>query len=202
MEVTTKSMPYQDWKDNEYIESLVKELQDNGTNVIVGSLDKLINWGRSNSLWPLTFATSCCGIEFVSLGAARYDMARFGWEVARSSPRQADFIMVAGTIVKRMAPVVRRLYDQLAEPKYVIASGACAVSGGPFRKSYCVVMGVDQIIPVDVYLPGCPPRPEAMIYSIMQLSRKIKVERFFGGVNRQEKQEEFLKAHPIDGVDD
>ncbi|MCI9042610.1 MAG: NADH-quinone oxidoreductase subunit B [Muribaculaceae bacterium] len=202
MEVTTKSMPYQDWKDNEYIESLVKELQDNGTNVIVGSLDKLINWGRSNSLWPLTFATSCCGIEFVSLGAARYDMARFGWEVARSSPRQADFIMVAGTIVKRMAPVVRRLYDQLAEPKYVIASGACAVSGGPFRKSYCVVMGVDQIIPVDVYLPGCPPRPEAMIYSIMQLSRKIKVERFFGGVNRQEKQEEFLKAHPIEGVDD
>lgn len=202
MEVTTKSMPYQDWKDNEYIESLVKELQDNGTNVIVGSLDNLINWGRSNSLWPLTFATSCCGIEFVSLGAARYDMARFGWEVARSSPRQADFIMVAGTIVKRMAPVVRRLYDQLAEPKYVIASGACAVSGGPFRKSYCVVMGVDQIIPVDVYLPGCPPRPEAMIYSIMQLSRKIKVERFFGGVNRQEKQEEFLKAHPIEGVDD
>ena len=202
MEVTTKSMPYQDWKDNEYIESLVKELQDNGTNVIVGSLDKLINWGRSNSLWPLTFATSCCGIEFVSLGAARYDMARFGWEVARSSPRQADFIMVAGTIVKRMAPVVRRLYDQLAEPKYVIASGACAVSGGPFRKSYCVVMGVDQIIPVDVYLPGCPPRPEAMIYSIMQLSRKIKVERFFGGVNRQEKQEEFLKADPIEGVDD
>lgn len=202
MEVTTKSMPYQDWKDNEYIESLVKELQDNGTNVIVGSLDKLINWGRSNSLWPLTFATSCCGIEFLSLGAARYDMARFGWEVARSSPRQADFIMVAGTIVKRMAPVVRRLYDQLAEPKYVIASGACAVSGGPFRKSYCVVMGVDQIIPVDVYLPGCPPRPEAMIYSIMQLSRKIKVERFFGGVNRQEKQEEFLKAHPIEGVDD
>ena len=202
MEVTTKSMPYQDWKDNEYIESLVKELQDNGTNVIVGSLDKLINWGRSNSLWPLTFATSCCGIEFVSLGAARYDMARFGWEVARSSPRQADFIMVAGTIVKRMAPVVRRLYDQLAEPKYVIASGACAVSGGPFRKSYCVVMGVDQIIHGDVYLPGCPPRPEAMIYSIMQLSRKIKVERFFGGVNRQEKQEEFLKAHPIEGVDD
>ncbi len=202
MEVTTKSMPYQEWKDNEYIESLVKELHENGTNVVVGSLDKLINWGRSNSLWPLTFATSCCGIEFVSLGAARYDMARFGWEVARSSPRQADFIMVAGTIVKRMAPVVRRLYDQLAEPKYVIASGACAVSGGPFRKSYCVVMGVDQIIPVDVYLPGCPPRPEAMIYSIMQLSRKIKVERFFGGVNRQEKQQEFLKAHPIEGVDD
>ena len=107
--------------------------------IIVGSFDKLINWGRSNSIWPLTFATSCCGIEFVSLGAARYDMARFGWEVARSSPRQADFMMVAGTIVHRMAPVMRRLYDQLAEPKYVIACGGCAISGGPFRKSYHVV---------------------------------------------------------------
>ena len=113
MEVTTKSMPYEVWKDNEYIESLVNELKENGTNVIVGSFDKLINWGRSNSIWPLTFATSCCGIEFVSLGAARFDMARFGWEVARSSPRQADFIMVAGTIVHRMAPVLRRLYYQL-----------------------------------------------------------------------------------------
>ena len=196
MEVTTKSMPYEAWKDNEYIESLVKELQENGTNVIVGSLDKLINWGRSNSIWPLTFATSCCGIEFVSLGAARYDMARFGWEVARSSPRQADFMMVAGTIVHRMAPVMRRLYDQLAEPKYVIACGGCAISGGPFRKSYHVVKGIDEIVPVDVYLPGCPPRPEAMIYSIMQLSRKMKVEKFFGGVNRQEKIKDFLAKHP------
>lgn len=202
MEVTTQGMPYEAWKDNEYIEDLVKELQESGTNVVVGSFDKLINWGRSNSLWPLTFATSCCGIEFVSLGAARYDMARFGWEVARSSPRQADFIMVAGTIVHRMAPVLRRLYDQMAEPKYVIAAGACAVSGGPFRNSYHVVKGVDQIIPVDVYLPGCPPRPEAMIYSIMQLSRKVKVERFFGGVNRQQKQQEFLREHPVEGVDD
>ena len=189
-------MPYEAWKDNEYIESLVNELQENGTNVIVGSLDKLINWGRSNSIWPLTFATSCCGIEFVSLGAARYDMARFGWEVARSSPRQADFMMVAGTIVHRMAPVMRRLYDQLAEPKYVIACGGCAISGGPFRKSYHVVKGIDEIVPVDVYLPGCPPRPEAMIYSIMQLSRKMKVEKFFGGVNRQEKIKDFLAAHP------
>lgn len=201
MEVTTKSMPYEAWKDNEYIESLVKELQDNGTNVIVGSLDKLINWGRSNSIWPLTFATSCCGIEFVSLGAARYDMARFGWEVARSSPRQADFMMVAGTIVHRMAPVMRRLYDQLAEPKYVIACGGCAISGGPFRKSYHVVKGIDEIVPVDVYLPGCPPRPEAMIYSIMQLSRKMKVEKFFGGVNRQEKIKDFLAKHPNESYD-
>lgn len=189
-------MRYDEWKDNEYIEQLVEELKVNGTNVIVGSFDKLINWGRSNSIWPLTFATSCCGIEFVSLGAARYDMARFGWEVARSSPRQADFMMVAGTIVHRMAPVMRRLYDQLAEPKYVIACGSCAISGGPFRNSYHVVKGIEEIVPVDVFLPGCPPRPEAMIYSIMQLSRKMRVEKFFGGVNRQEKIEEFLAAHP------
>ncbi len=191
-------MPYSEWKDNEYIEKLVKELKDNGTNVVVGTLDNIINWGRSNSIWPLTFATSCCGIEFIALGAARYDMARFGWEVARASPRQADFMMVAGTIVHRMAPVVRRLYDQLAEPKYVIACGGCAISGGPFKNSYHVVKGVEEIIPVDVYVPGCPPRPEAMIYGIMQLSRKIKVEKFFGGVNRQEKQRDFLESHPID----
>lgn len=197
-EITAQGMPYEAWKDNEYIEKLVQELRDSGANVLVGSLDKLINWGRSNSIWPLTFATSCCGIEFVSLGAARFDMARFGWEVARSSPRQADFIMVAGTIVNRMAPVLRRLYDQLAEPKYVITCGSCAISGGPFRKSYHVARGIEDIVPVDVYCPGCPPRPEAMIYSIMQLSRKMKVERFFGGVNRKESREEFLKAHPVD----
>lgn len=197
-EITAQGMPYEAWKDNEYIEKLVQEVRDSGANVLVGSLDKLINWCRSNSIWPLTFATSCCGIEFVSLGAARFDMARFGWEVARSSPRQADFIMVAGTIVNRMAPVLRRLYDQLAEPKYVIACGSCAISGGPFRKSYHVARGIEDIVPVDVYCPGCPPRPEAMIYSIMQLSRKMKVERFFGGVNRKESREEFLKAHPVD----
>ncbi len=197
MEVTTKSMPYDAWKDNSYIEQLVEELNANGANIIVGSLDKLINWGRSNSVWPLTFATSCCGIEFVSLGAARFDMARFGWEVARSSPRQADFMMVAGTIVHRMAPVFRRLYDQLAEPKYVIACGGCAISGGPFRNSYHVAKGIGGIVPVDVFVPGCPPRPEAMIYGIMQLSRKMKVERFFGGVNRQEKLKDFLAANPV-----
>ena len=145
----------------------------------------MIEWGRSNSLWPLTFATSCCGIEFMAVGAARYDFARFGFEVARASPRQADFIMVAGTITHKMAPVLRRLYDQMADPKYVIAVGGCAVSGGPFQKSYHVVNGVDKILPVDVYIPGCPPRPEAMLYGLMQLQRKVKVERFFGDVNRQ-----------------
>lgn len=187
MEVKIKSMKYEDFKDNEYIEQLIKQLQESGTNVVVGSLDELINWGRSNSLWPLTFATSWCGIEFMSVGAARYDMARFGFEVARASPRQADFIMVAGTIVHKMAPVLKRLYDQMAEPKYVIAVGGCAVSGGPFKNSYHVLKGVGEILPVDVYIPGCPPRPEALLYGMMQLQRKVKAERYFGDVNRQEK---------------
>jgi NADH-quinone oxidoreductase subunit B len=181
-----KSMKYEDFNDNEYLENMVKELNANGTNVLVGVLDDVINWGRSNSLWPLTFATSCCGIEYMAVGAARYDFARFGMEVTRASPRQADFIMVAGTITDKMAPVLKRLYDQMADPKYVIAVGACAVSGGPFKKSYHVVNGVDKILPVDVFIPGCPPRPEAMLYGMMQLQRKVKVEKFFGGVNKQE----------------
>lgn len=176
-------MHYEDFKDNEYLE----QLRANGTDVIVGCLDDLINWGRSNSVWPLTFATSCCGIEFMAVGAARYDFARFGFEVTRASPRQADVIIVAGTIVHKMAPVLRRLYDQMAEPKYVIAMGGCAISGGPFKKSYHVVKGVNQILPVDVYVPGCPPRPESLLYGMLQLQRKIKVEKFLGGANRQEK---------------
>lgn len=185
MEVKIKSMKYDDFKDNEYIEQLVKQLNEGGTNVIVGVLDDVIDWGRSNSLWPLTFATSCCGIEYMSAGAARHDMARFGFEVTRASPRQSDFIMVAGTIVYKMAPVLKRLYDQMADPKYIIAVGGCAVSGGPFKSSYHVVKGVDEIIPVDVYIPGCPPRPEALLYGMMQLQRKVKVERFFGHVNKR-----------------
>ena len=173
-----KSMEYEDFNDNEYLEQMAAGLRENGTNVIVGCLDELIEWGRSNSLWPLTFATSCCGIEFMAVGAARYDFARFGFEVARASPRQ-------------MAPVLKRLYDQMADPKYVIAVGGCAISGGPFRKSYHVLDGVDKILPVDVYIPGCPPRPEAMLYGLMQLQRKVKLQRFFGGVNKQISREEY-----------
>ena len=183
---TIKSIPYEEFKNNEYLEEMVKQLNENGTNVWVGCMDDLINWGRSNSLWPLTFATSCCGIEFMAVGAARYDFARFGFEVARASPRQADMIMVAGTITHKMAPVLKRLYDQMADPKYVIAVGGCAISGGPFKKSYHVLNGVDKILPVDVYIPGCPPRPEALLYGMMQLQRKVKLEKFFGGVNRKE----------------
>ena len=182
-----KSIPYEDFKDNEYLENMVKQLNEGGTKVLIGCLDDLINWGRSNSLWPLTFATSCCGIEFMAVGAARYDFARFGFEVARASPRQADMIM-AGTITHKMAPVLKRLYDQMADPKYVIAVGGCAISGGPFKKSYHVLNGVDKILPVDVYIPGCPPRPEALLYGMMQLQRKVKLEKFFGGVNRKEEE--------------
>jgi len=176
--IKIKGIPNEEFKDNEYLEKYVEELRANGVGIVTGMLDDMINWGRSNSLWPLTFATSCCGIEFMSVGAARYDFARFGFEVTRNSPRQADVIIVAGTIVNKMAPILKRLYDQMAEPKYVIAMGSCAISGGPFKDSYCVVNGVDKIIPVDVFVPGCPSRPEALLYGMMQLQRKVKVERF------------------------
>ena len=143
MEVTKrpkiKSIPYEEFQDNETLEKLIQELNAGGANVMVGALDDLIDWGRSNSLWPLTFATSCCGIEFMAVASARYDMARFGFEVTRNSPRQADVILVNGTITYKMAPVLKRLYDQMADPKYVVAVGGCAVSGGPFRKSYHVL---------------------------------------------------------------
>ena len=145
------------------------------TNIVLTTVENLVNWGRSNSVWPLTFATSCCGIEMMATGASRHDFARFGVEVYRATPRQADVIIIAGTIVHKMAPVLKRLYDQMAEPKYVIAMGACAISGGPFfYNTYSVIRGADQVIPVDVYIPGCPPRPEALLYGIMQLQRKIQ----------------------------
>ena len=177
--INIKNIRYEHFKDNEYLERYVQELQKNGTNVIVAKVNDIINWGRSNSLWPLLFATSCCGIECMCVGAARADFARFGWEITRNSPRQADVMFVFGTLVHKMAPVLKRLYDQMSEPKYVIAVGSCAISGGPFKDSYNVVKGINDIIPVDVYVPGCPPRPDAILYGMMQLERKIKLENYF-----------------------
>lgn len=154
--------------------------QYEGGSIILTQLDALVNWARSNSVWPLTFGTRCCAIEFMAVGASRHDMARFGYEVARATPRQADMIIISGSINYKMAPVLKRLYDQIAEPKYVIAMGACAVSGGPFfYNSYSIVKGADHVIPVDIYVPGCPPRPEALLYAFLQLQKKIKREKNF-----------------------
>jgi len=151
-----------------------------GGSIILTQLDALVNWARANSAWPLTFGTRCCAIEFMAVGASRHDMARFGYEVARATPRQADMIIISGSINYKMAPVLKRLYDQIADPKYVIAMGACAVSGGPFfYNSYSIVKGADHVIPVDVYVPGCPPRPEALLYAFLQLQKKIKREKNF-----------------------
>ena len=142
-------------------------------NIILTKLDDTLNYFRAHSFWPLTFGLACCAIEMMAAGGARYDIARFGYEVFRASPRQADLMIVAGTITEKMAPIVKKIYDQMPEPKWVIAMGSCATSGGPFVDSYNVVPGADIFLPVDVYIPGCPPRPEALIHGLLTLKEKI-----------------------------
>mgnify|MGYP005838398123 FL=1 len=149
----------------------VQELENEG--ILFTTLEKLIAWGRSNSLWPATFGLACCAIEMMASTDARNDLSRFGSEVFRASPRQADVMIVAGRLSKKMAPVMRRVYDQMPDPKWVISMGACASSGGMFN-NYAIVQNVDSVVPVDVFVPGCPPRPEALIYAVMQLQKKIQ----------------------------
>jgi NADH-quinone oxidoreductase subunit B len=140
----------------------------------VTTVDKVYNWSRASSMWPLLFGLACCAIEMIATASSRFDLARFGMEIMRPSPRQSDLMIVSGTVTKKMVPAIVRIYNQMAEPRYVLAMGACATGGGPFKEGYNVVSGIDKYIPVDVYVPGCPPTPEALIYGLLKVHQKVE----------------------------
>ncbi len=177
--------------------------------VLTTRLDTVVNWARKNSLWPMPFGTACCAIEFMSVMASKYDMSRFGAEAMRFSPRQSDMMLVLGTVTNKLAPVLRTIYAQMAEPKWVISVGVCASSGGMYR-TYATLQGIDRVVPVDVYVPGCPPRPESMLYGLMKLQEKIEKEsltmrkdhisRFYESLDRQKELEASRGLSPQQAV--
>ena len=159
---------------NEFLHDRIQVPEDLQSNVMITTLDKVYNWSRKSSMWPLLFGLACCAIEMIATAASRYDLARFGMEVMRPSPRQSDLMIVSGTVTKKMVPAIVRIYNQMAEPRYVLSMGACATGGGPFKEGYSVVSGIDKYIPVDVYVPGCPPTPDALIYGLLKLHEKVE----------------------------
>jgi NADH-quinone oxidoreductase subunit B len=176
-------------------EQLKSELGKQG--IVVTTLQELYNWGRQGSIWPMQFGLACCAIEMIATTMARYDIARFGAEVFRPSPRQADMMIISGTVTKKMAPQVVRLYNQMAEPKYVITMGACAISGGPFKQGYNVLKGIDRYIPVDVHIAGCPPRPESLLHGLMELQKKIAKQQLTGPERPPHLDKDGLGIYPV-----
>jgi NADH-quinone oxidoreductase subunit B len=161
-------------------------------NIAITTLDRIYGWSRKNSMWPLMFGLACCAFEMICVAASRFDFSRFGMEVMRPSPRQVDFMMVSGTVTKKMVPQIVRLYNMIPEPKYVVAVGACASGGGPFKEGYNVVSGIDRYVPVDVYIPGCPPTPQALLHGLITLQKKVEKESFLTA--------RWYKKEPIDGI--
>jgi len=190
--------------DNEKLSLPQYEIPEDIQNVVtVTTIDRLYNWGRRSSVWPLMFGLACCAIEMIAAQAARYDMARFGMEVMRPTPRQADMMLVSGTVTKKMLPSIIRLYNQMPEPKYVVAMGACASGGGPFKEGYNVVAGIDKFLPVDVYIPGCPPTPQALIAGMIKLQEKIDKQSIkkVSWYNKKTKEDTNFVPIPILGPD-
>lgn len=185
---------------NKYLHDTIQVPEELQANVLVTTLDKVYDWSRKASMWPLLFGLACCAIEMIATAASRWDLARFGMEVMRPSPRQSDLMIVSGTVTKKMVPAIVRIYNQMAEPRYVLSMGACATGGGPFKEGYNVVSGIDKYIPVDVYVPGCPPTPDALIYGILKLHEKVMRQSVMSVPWYQKGSSEFVPV-PILGPD-